>query len=131
MKYIVLALALLQAPLSKNSPNGAWQADSGSVYDIKQNGTDVQVVMVPGTNAKLRDYEVTLKNQDEPNTYKGTGTFIATMEGGKECKFTTEWMFVVVSPDRIIGTATGINADSKTCEIKERPQLQLDLKKKK
>jgi hypothetical protein len=131
MRFFVLALALLQAPVPKNNPNGAWQADTGSVYDIKLNGTDVQVVMVPGSNAKLKSYEVTLKNQNEPNTYKGTGTFIAKMESGKECKFTTEWMFVVVSPDRIIGTATGINADKNTCEIKERPQLQLDLKKKK
>ena len=131
MKFLILALALLQGPVPKNSPNGTWLADSGSIYEIKQNGTDVQVAMVPGSNAKLRNYEVTLKNQNEVNTYKGTGTFIAKMESGKECKFTTEWMFVVVSPDRIIGTATGINADKNTCEIKERPELQLDLKKKK
>jgi hypothetical protein len=131
MKLFVLALALLQAPIPKNSPNGTWQADTGSVYEIKQNGTDVQVAMVPGSNAKLRNYEVTLTNQNEANTYKGKGTFIAKMESGKECKFTTEWMFVVVSSDRIIGTVTGINADKDSCEIKERPQLQLDLKKKK
>jgi hypothetical protein len=131
MKFLVLALVLLQTPVPKNNPNGTWQADSGSTYEIKQNGTEVQVALVPGSNAKFKNYEVTLKNQNEANTYKGTGTFIAKMESGKECKFTTEWMFVVVSSDRIIGTATGIMADKNTCEIKERSQLQLDLKKKK
>jgi len=53
------------------------------------------------------------------------------MEGGKECKFDTEWQFVVVSPDRIIGVTSGITADKNSCEIKQKDQLQLDLKKKK
>jgi hypothetical protein len=131
MTFFVLALALLQVPVPKNNPSGTWQADSGSAYEIRQNGTDVKVALVAGSNPKFKSYEVTLTNQSEANTYKGAGTFIAKMESGKECKFTTEWMFVVVSPDRIIGTATGIDADKNTCEIKQRPQLQLDLKKKK
>jgi hypothetical protein len=52
------------------------------------------------------------------------------MESGKECKFDTEWMFVVVTPDRIIGSATGIQADKNTCKVMEKNQVQLDLKKK-
>ena len=131
MNLFILALALLQAPIPRNNPAGIWDATSGSKYEIHQNGADVQVTLVPGSNPKFTKYEVTLKNQSEPNTYKGTGTFTAKMESGKECKFDTEWMFVVVSPDRILGTATGIIADKNTCRITEKNQLQLDLKKKK
>jgi hypothetical protein len=53
------------------------------------------------------------------------------MEGGKECKFPTQWRFIVVSADRIIGISSNVAANSKTCEIKEQTQIQLDLKKKK
>src|SRR5215467_3669981 len=73
MKLFVLALALLQAPVPKNNPSGTWQAESGSTYEIRQNGADVQVALVPGSNAKFKNYEVSLKNQNEANTYKGTG----------------------------------------------------------
>jgi len=132
MKLFALALALLVAQkVPKNDPNGLWLADSGSQYELHLNGANLQVKLVSGSNPKFLSYEVTLTNQDEINTYKGTGTFVAKMEGGKECKFETEWQLVVVSPDRILGGATGILADSKTCAIKEKNQLQLDLKKKK
>jgi len=124
-------LTLLLAQVPKHDPNGIWVADTGSQYQIQQNGSNVQVKLVPGSNPKFLQYEVALKNQEEINTYKGTGTFVAKMEGGKECKFETEWMFVVVTPERILGSATGIVADSKTCAIREKNQLQLDLKKKK
>jgi hypothetical protein len=128
--FLPLALFMTQAPIPKNIPNGVWEAKSGSKYEIRQNGTDVLVKLVPGSNPKFINYEVTLKNQAEINTYKGTGTFVAKMESGKECKFDTEWMFVVVTPDRIIGSATGIQADKNTCKVMEKNQVQLDLKKK-
>jgi hypothetical protein len=133
MKLLALALALLFAQkVPKNDPNGMWLADSGSQYELHLNGANLQVRMVPGSNPKFLSYEVTLRNQEEINTYKGTGTFVAKMEGtGKECKFETEWQVVVVSPDRILGAATGILADKQTCAIREKNQLQLDLKKKK
>ena len=67
----------------------------------------------------------------EVNTYKGTGSFVAKMESGKECKFETEWHFVVVSPERIIGASTNITADKNTCEIRRKDQAQLELKKTK
>jgi len=131
MKLSILALALLLAQIPKYNPNGVWQADSGSQYDIRLTGSNIHVQMVAGSNPKFLRYEVDMKNQDEVNTYKGNGTFVAKMEGGKECKFDTEWQFVVVSPDRIIGVTTGITADKNSCEIKQKDQLQLDLKKKK
>jgi hypothetical protein len=131
MKLTVLALAFLLAQVPKHDPNGIWVSDSGSQYEIHQNGPTLQVKLIPGSNPKFVQYDVALKNQEEVNTYKGTGTFTAKMEGGRECKFDTEWMFIVVTPERIIGSTTGITADSKTCTIKEKNQIQLDLKKKK
>jgi len=95
------------------------------------NGKDLHVNIVPGSNPKFIQYEVDLKNEDEINTYSGNGFFVAKMDGGKECKFPTEWRFIIVSPDRILGISSNIIADSKTCEIKERKQAQLDLKKSK
>lgn len=131
MKLSVLALTLLLTQIPKHSPIGIWAADTGSQFEIRETGGNVEVKLVPGTNPKFIRYEVTLKNQEEINTYKGTGSFVAKMEGGKQCMFDTEWTFVVVSPDRIIGVASDIFADKNTCVVKEKNQVQLDLKKKK
>jgi len=131
VKLFALALTLLLAQIPKHNPNGIWQADTGSQFEMRLTGSNVQVKIVPGSNPKFIRYDVDLKNQGEINTYKGTGTFIAKMESGKECKFETEWLFVVVSPERILGATTEILADKNTCAIKERNQVQLDLKKKK
>ena len=131
MKLSILALALLLAQIPKNNPNGIWESTSGVQYEIRQSGANLEVKLVPGSNPKYVQYDVTLKNQDEINSYKGTGTFVAKMEGGKECKFETEWQMVVVSQNRILGTTTGIQADKNTCAVKEKNQAQLDLKKKK
>jgi len=124
-------LILLLTQIPKNNATGVWESNSGARYEIRQNGSDLQVKLVPGSNPKYVQYDVTLKNQDEINSYKGTGTFVAKMEGGKECKFDTEWQLVVVAPDRILGVTTGVQADKNTCAIKEKDQAQLDLKKKK
>jgi len=131
MKLLPLALILLLAQIPKYNPNGVWEAETGSQFELRLTGSDLHVKIVPGSNSKFLDYEVDTKNQNEINTYKGTGFFVAKMEGGKECKLPTEWEFVVVSSDRIIGIASSITADQKTCEIKEKSQIQLDLKKKK
>lgn len=130
MKLSILALTLLLAQIPKNNPNGIWESTSGVQYEIRLNGANLQVKMVPGSNPKYLKYDVTLKNQDEINTYKGTGTFVAKMESGKECKFETEWEMVVVTPTRILGSTTGVQADKNTCAVKEKNQAQLDLKKK-
>ncbi len=132
MKLSLLTLAFLVAQIPKNSATGIWQeSSSGSKYEIRQNGQNLQIKLVPGSNPKFLQYDVALKNQQEVNTYKGSGTFVAKMESGKECKFETEWQFVVVSPERILGMTTRILADKNTCEIKEKSQTQLDLKKQK
>jgi len=128
---MVLVLPLLVAQVPKNNPNGVWQAETGSQYEIRLNGKDLRVTIVPGSNPKFLQYEVDMKNEDEINTYSGKGFFVAKMEGGKECKFPTQWRFIVVSPDRIVGISSSVVADSKTCEIKEQTQAQLDLKKSK
>lgn len=124
-----MALFLTQIP--KYSPNGVWESRGGSQYKLRLDGTELHVTLVPGSNPKFVQYQVEAKIQGDINTYKGAGSFVAKMEGGKECKFPTEWHLVVVSPDRIIGNATDITADQKTCEIKEKSEIQLDLMKKK
>ena len=129
MIFFVLPLLLAQVP--KNNPNGVWEAETGSQFQMRLNGKDLHVNIVPGSNPKFIQYEVDLKNEDEINTYSGNGFFVAKMDGGKECKFPTEWRFIIVSPERILGISSNIIADSKTCEIKERKQAQLDLKKSK
>jgi len=132
MKSLALVLTLLfiqQIP--KNNPNGIWEATGRSQYEIRANGSNLLVKIVPGSNPKFLQYELTMKNEEEANTYSGTGFFIAKMEGGKECKVPTEWRFVVVTPERIIGMASNMTVDQKTCEVKEKTQVQLDLKKKK
>ena len=127
----MLVLSLLSAQVPKNNPNGVWEAETGSQFQMRLSGKDLHVNIVPGSNPKFIQYEVDLKNEDEINTYSGKGFFVAKMEGGKECKFPTEWRFIIVSPERILGISSNIIADSKTCEIKERKQAQLDLKKSK
>ena len=128
---IMLVLSLLSAQVPKNNPNGVWEAETGSQFQMRLSGKDLHVNIVPGSNPKFIQYEVDLKNEDEINTYSGKGFFVAKMEGGKECKFPTEWRFVIVSPERILGISSNIVADSKTCEIKQKAQSQLDLKKSK
>jgi len=132
MKSLALVLTLLFVQqIPKNNPDGIWETTSRSQYEIRANGSNLQVKIVPGSNPKFLQYELNMKNEDEVNTYSGTGFFIAKMEGGKECKVPTEWRFIVVSSDRIIGTASNMTVDQKTCEVKEKNQVQLDLKKKK
>ena len=132
MKSLALILTLLATQqIPKNNPNGIWESESGSQYEFRLSGSDLHVRIVPGSSPKFLRYEVEMKNLEEVNTYKGTGFFLAKMGSGKECKFDTQWQLVVVSPDRIIGSATNIIADQNTCEIKEKSELQLDLKRKK
>jgi len=135
MKAILLLFPLLfaqQQQIPKNNPNGVWkQSYTDSQWEIRLNGSELQVKIVPGSNPKYLQYEVSMKNEQEVNTYSGTGFFVAKMNSGKECKFTTEWRFIVVSGDRIIGAASTVTADQTTCEIQERNQIQLDLMKQK
>ena len=128
--YLLLPILFAQQT-PKNNPNGVWDSETGSQYEIRLTGKDLHVRMVPGSNPKFLQYEVDMKNEEEANTYSGNGFFVAKMNGGKECKFPTQWRFIVVSADRILGISSNVTADSKTCEIKEQTQTQLDLKRKK
>ena len=130
MRVFVLALTLLVAQTPKFNPTGTWEAETGSRFQINVKGSDVTIKLVPGSNQKYVRYDVSMTNDRDPNSYKGSGTFVAKMDSGKECKFDTEWRIAVVAPERIVGVATNIFADSKTCEIKEKKMMPLDLKKK-
>ena len=131
MTTLLLVLPLVFAQIPKNNPNGIWEAETGSQYEMRLTGKDLHVRIVPGSNSKFVQYEVEMKNEEEANTYSGKGFFVAKMEGGKECKFPTQWRFIVVAPDRILGISSNVKADSKTCQVKEQSQIQLNLKKKK
>jgi hypothetical protein len=133
---LVLGLLLLTGQIPKNDPNGVWQAESGSKYNIKANGSDLKVTIVPNSNPKFIEYQVDLAlekdetgNVVDPNTYKGTGHFVAKMQTGKECKVDIEWRVTVVQPTRIFGSATNAVVDSNTCEVRTKDLVQLDLKK--
>jgi hypothetical protein len=127
---LLLTTLLVTQVIIKNDPNGIWENQTGSQYEFRLSGTALHVSIVPGSNPKLLKYEVDMKSQEELNTYKGNGFFVAKMSSGKECRFDTEWHLVVVSQDRIIGITTDITADKDTCEIQEKGQVQLDLKKR-
>jgi hypothetical protein len=128
---LLIATLLVTQAIPKNDPNGTWESQSGSQYQFRLSGRDLHVAIVPGSNPKFLKYDVDLQAQDEINTYRGFGSFVAKMSSGKECKFDTEWQLVVVSLDRIIGVTTDITADKDTCEIQDKGQIQLDLKKRK
>jgi hypothetical protein len=130
----VLMSAWVVAQIPKNDPTGVWQAESGSKlgskYSMKLSGADLEVSLVPKSNPKYVDYRVNLKLQEEDiNTYKGTGFFVAKMETGKECKFETEWQLTVIQAGKILGSTTSVVADSNTCEVREKTLVRLDLTK--
>lgn len=128
---LAIVLFLFTAQIKKNDPNGTWVSEpSGTQYTLTLKGSELHVEMVEGSNPRFTKYEVTLKNQDEVNTYKGSGYFVAKLEDGKECKFDTEWLVIVVATNTIVGSTSNIVPDSKTCTAKERTQAGLDLKKK-
>ena len=130
MNVLLLLLLALQSPqIPKNNPNGTWEAETGSKFQLRLAGSDLKVEFVPGSNARFSTYLVDLKNQEEVNTYTGKGTFVAKMNTGKDCSFETDWTLVVVAPNRIIGTTSNIIADPNTCAILETRTMRIDLKK--
>src|SRR5438477_12669167 len=135
MKSLILAGFLLlttQAtpPAPKNNPNGTWESTSGTKYALRLSGKDLHVEMVEGSNSRYLKYEVDLKNEEEANTYSGSGFFVAKLANGKECKYPTEWKLVVVTPDRIFGSTTNIVPDPCTGGVQDRHQTRQDSKKK-
>ncbi len=130
MKLTILSLLLFAAlQMPKNDPTGTWQSASGTGYELHLKGSDLSVTLVPGTSKTYLKYEVNLKNAQEANTYVGKGYFVAKLENQKECRYETDWQLIVVSPTQIVGTTTKIVPDPETCEIKEKGDVQLQLKK--
>src|SRR5438105_4318935 len=127
----IIATLLFSQNIIKYDPSGIWQAESGSKYEMRLAGSDLHVQLVSGSNAKFLQYQLDMKNESEINTYTGKGFLVAKMETGKECKLPTEWRFIVVAPDRIIGNSSSVIADGNTCEVQESEQVRLDLKKQK
>ena len=127
---VLLSLLLFQQ-MPKNDPNGIWQSTTGTQYKLELTGQDLKVQLVEGTNPAFVKYEVNLKNQQEVNTYKGTGFFLAKFKSGKECRFDTEWEIIVVQMDRIVGSTTNIFPDPETCAVKDRSVVGIDLTRKK
>ncbi len=126
---VLIGLILVSQVMPKSNPNGTWEADTGSQFELRLVGSDVKVRIVPGSNPRFLEYELDLKGTEEPNTYQGGGRFKARLSNGRECEFDTEWQVVVVTDDRIIGVAKTVTPDPETCEIVETGQAQLDLKR--
>ncbi len=127
---LLLSLLTWIQVMPKSNPTGIWKAATGSEFELKLVGDDVEVQIVAGSNPTYSEYLVDLKGTEEPNTYKGTGHFKAKLQNGRECEFDTEWHIVVVTDDRIIGVGTRIVPNPETCEIVEKGDLQLDLQRK-
>jgi len=127
---VAMAMFLVQNQPSRTDPNGTWEAETGTKFEIRLSGGDLRVNLIEGSNPLFLKYEVALKNTGEVNTYKGTGYFVAKLKSGKECKFDTEWQVIVVQPELIIGTTSTVVPDPDTCEIKERGDSMIVLKKK-
>lgn len=133
MKTAILSFVLMfSGQIPKNDPNGVWeQAGTGTVFRLQMSGSELKVQLVEGSNPTYLKYDVNLMLQKEdPNMYKGAGSFLAKRKNGLECKYNTEWTILVVSPDQIYGKGTSIVPEAMTCEIKETGELQLDLKRK-
>jgi hypothetical protein len=132
MKTAVLLLVsafLLQRPQApKNDPNGTWQSDSGTKFEMKLSGSDLSVQLVGGSNPVYLKYEVNLKNTEEVNTYAGGGYFVAKLKE-KECRFETNWTMTVVQPELMAGYITHVVPDPATCEAKDRQDEFTQLKK--
>src|SRR5689334_19084795 len=113
MKVLALLAAVLLFPqrIPKYDPTGVWLAETGSKYEMKLSGSDLHIELVAGSNPKFLQYQLDAKNESEVNTYSGKGFLVAKMDTGKECKLPTEWRFIVVAPDRIIGNSSSVTAD--------------------
>ena len=127
---LALALTFLTAQIQKNNPNGIWESESGTQYELQLSGPDLKVRLVPGSSQRFIQYEVDLKNDNEVNTYTGKGFFVAKVKDGKECRFETEWRMTVVSNTQIFSVSPTIVPDPETCGVKNKSDATSVLKKK-
>ena len=128
----LVSLLTAQVQIPKNDPTGIWESTSGTQYALRLTGGDTLTIrLVPGTSTTYTSYEVDLKvSPDEVNTYNGKGFFVAKVKEGKECRFETEWLVIVIQQSRILGNTTNIAPDPETCAVKEKSQVGLDMTRK-
>ena len=112
----------------KNDPNGIWQSDTGTKFEMKLTDKNLKVQLVSGSNPVYLKYEVDLTNTGEVNTYAGNGYFVAKVKE-KECRFDTSWHIIVVLPETIAGYISHIVPDPVSCEVKDRGDEFTQLKK--
>jgi hypothetical protein len=129
MVSLLLLVSLLFAPqAAKNDPNGVWQSDSGTKFRMTLTDANLKATLVDGSNPVYVKYEVDLKNTGEVNTYEGKGFFVAKVKD-KECRFDTSWAIVVVQPATIAGYITHVIPEPGSCEVNERRDEFIQLKK--
>lgn len=104
--------------MPKNNPNGIWATDSGAKFQIELSGKELKVQLVDGKSKYLK-YDLTLKNQTEVNTYSGSGSFVAKLSNGKECKFNTEWTVTVVMANMMFVNYGRITPNPDNCTVLE------------
>ena len=128
----MLALAMVagQVQPPKNDPNGIWESETGTRFEMRLSGDDLRIQLVEGSNPAFLKYDVNLKNTGEKNTYAGAGSFVAKMKTGKECTFATRWQLIVVQAEMIVGSTTSVIPNPETCEVTESGESMIILKKK-
>ena len=100
--------------------NGVWATESGAKFQFQLSGKVLKVQLTDGKSTKYLKYELSLTNQDEVNTYKGGGYFVAKLSNGKECRFDTQWNVIVVQPDRVLVNYIRITPNPDTCAVVEQ-----------
>jgi|SRR5579883_900732 len=126
----VLLLASLPQKSAQNDPNGTWQTDSGTKFELRLTGSDLKVQLVEGSTPLYVKYEVDLKNVGDPNRYEGKGYFVANLQE-KQCRFDTNWRVIVVQPGIIAGFISHVVPDPATCEVRDRTDEFVQLRKTK
>jgi hypothetical protein len=117
---------------TKNNPNGTWESASGTRYNLRLTGQNLEVHLVDGSNPTYLEFEMTLtQHKDDNNRYEGKGFFRAKLKSGKECRFDTEWEIVVIGEKNIVGNAPRyVEPDPVTCKAKEKVMDRIELSKK-
>lgn len=138
MNTIILALFMMLGSqvrpmpntpnMPKNNPDGVWVTESGAKFKFALSGKDLKVELVDGKSKYLK-YDLSLKNQEEVNTYTGSGSFVARLSNGKECKFNTEWTVTVVMAKTVFVNYNRITPNPDTCAILEVVPDQMLLSK--
>jgi hypothetical protein len=128
--FLIAALLLAQVKqVPKHDPNGIWESDTGTKFAMKlDDESRLAVRLVAGSNAVYVNYDVDLRANGDENAYEGSGFFVARLKD-KECRFDTKWNIIVVQPDLIAGLVSHVVPEAGTCEVKERRDELIQLKR--